>query len=261
MEELIERSDLNLAEFYREQSRRSGGTVLDEDGLVLYTSAHPLPVLVNGVLRLDARLPAETVLSRAHRFFRAHRRGFTVWIRTHADADLERAAAATGLRPMGDDPGMVLDHRLPDADPPEGVSLRRVDDEHGAADFAAVNSAAYATYGAPLDLAPTLFARPESLVGPHLAAFVAYADGAPAAAAMTMVSHGVAGIYWVGTVPESRGRGLAELVTRAAGNAGFDRGASVAALQASTMGEPLYRRMGYVAITRYRQLVRFEPPD
>jgi predicted acetyltransferase len=78
---------------------------------------------------------------------------------------------------------------------------------------------------------------------------------------MTIVTHGVAGAYWVGTAPEARGRGLAELCTRAAGNAGFDLGARVAALQASPMGEPVYRRMGYSEATRYPFCVRFEAPE
>jgi ribosomal protein S18 acetylase RimI-like enzyme len=76
---------------------------------------------------------------------------------------------------------------------------------------------------------------------------------------MVVVTHGVAGVYWVGTVPAARGRGLAELCTRAAGNAGFDRGARIAALQASVMGEPLYRRMGYVEVTRYPLMAQLRP--
>ena len=68
---------------------------------------------------------------------------------------------------------------------------------------------------------------------------------------MCLLSHGVAGIYWVGTLPEARGRGIAEACTRAATNAGFAAGASFAALQASVMGEPIYRRMGYREVTRY----------
>ena len=66
--------------------------------------------------------------------------------------------------------------------------------------------------------------------------------------------------YLVGTIGAARGRGLAELCTRAAGNAGFDLGGRIAALQASPMGEPIYRRMGYVEITRYPTLVQVEPP-
>lgn len=154
---------------------------------------------------------------------------------------------------------MVLAHRLREAEPPSGVSLRLVRSPSDVASFALVNGEAYATYGMPPDTTPALFARPEVLTAPHIAAFLALVDDVPAAAAMTIVTHGVAGIYWVGTVPAMRGRGLAELCTRAATNAGFDLGARVASLQASPMGEPIYRRMGYVEVTRYPQLVQLRP--
>jgi GNAT superfamily N-acetyltransferase len=256
---LLELSDLNYAEAMRELTRRAGGTVVDEDGLCCWAGPHPLPVLVNGAMRTGSDLDAASVLERAIRFFGARGRGFTIVVRTHADADLAAATSAAGLSVAFDTPGMVLDRRLPDATPPTGVELRRVATARDAAAFAEVNGRAYATYGMPPDVTPALFARAETVIGPHVVAFVAFADGAPAAAAMTIVTHGVAGIYWVGTVPEARGHGLAELCTRAAGNAGFDLGARIASLQASPMGEPVYRRMGYVEITRYPQVVRFAP--
>lgn len=258
--QLIELSDLNLAEAYRELTRRAGGTVLDEDGLFFYAGAHPLPVLVNGMMRTDQRLSAAEALARARRFFSSRGRGFTVQLRAHADADLHAAATTAGHTSFGEPPAMVLDHRLPDADPPRGVSLNVVRTADDVAAFAHVNGEAYATYGMPRDTTPALFARAEVLIGPHIVAVVARVDDVPAAAAMTIVTHRVAGIYWVGTVPAMRGRGLAELCTRAATNAGFDLGARIASLQASPMGEPVYRRMGYVEVTRYPQLVHLAPP-
>jgi GNAT superfamily N-acetyltransferase len=258
--ELIELSDLNYAEAMRELSRRAGGTVHDEDGILLFTGGHPLPVLCNGVLRTETRLGADEVLDRTRDFFARAGRGFTVLIRAHADGDLHAVASAARLVQMGDSPGMVLERRLPEAKPPAGVVLRRVETAADVAAFASVMGAAYATYGMPADVAPRLFPRTETLIAPHMVAFLALLDGAPAAGAMVIVTHGVAGIYWVGTTPAARGRGLAELCTRAAGNAGFDLGARIAALQASPMGEPVYRRMGYVEVTRYPYLVQFEPP-
>lgn len=82
----------------------------------------------------------------------------------------------------------------------------------------------------------------------------------PAGIAMTIVTHGVAGIYWVGCTEEARGRGLGWAVTAAAVNAGFDLGAEIASLQASPMGESLYRRMGFETIYDYR-LYLCHPPE
>ena len=259
-DELILLSDINMAESYRELSRRAGGTVLDEDGLVLWSGAHPLPVLCNGVMRLAPILGAAAVLERADRFFAARHRGYTLMIRAHADADLADAAAAAGLASFGDSPAMVIERRLPDVAPPKGVTLRLVTTARDVTAFADINGAAYATYGMPADVAPAILNRQEVLVAPHIRAYLAVVDGEPRAAAMVILTHGAGGIYWVGTTPEARGRGLAELVTRAATNAGFDLGARMVTLQASVMGEPIYRRMGYVEVSRYPQLVRMTPP-
>ncbi len=259
-DELIELSDLNYAEAMRDLSRRAGGVVLDEDGLVLFAGGHSLPVLANGVMRMRSRLAAADVLARSRRFFAAQGRGFTVLIRAHADADLAAAAQEAGLLMLGEMPAMVLDRRLPDAVPPPGVELRQVTTDEDVAAYGAVMGAAYATYGMPTDVLPAMLSTLDTLHAPHIVAFVAWREGTPVAGAMTVVTHGVAGVYWVGTTPEARGRGLAELCARAAGNAGFDLGGRIASLQASPMGEPVYRRMGYVEVTRYPYLVQLDPP-
>ncbi len=199
------------------------------------------------------------MLGRAEAFFGARGRGYTVLVRAHADRELAAAAARAGLVPFGEPPAMVLRKRLADARPPAGVVLRRVESEDDAAAFGRVMGEAYATYGMPLECGPALVGRLDVLRAPHIAT-VAETEAGVQAGAMVIVTHGVAGVYWVGTTPAARGRGLAELCTRAATNAGFDLGARIAALQASVMGEPIYRRMGYVTVSRYPHLVRTKPP-
>jgi hypothetical protein len=258
--DVLEACDLNYAGAMRELTRRGGGEVCEEDGLLLYAAKHPFPALQDGVLRTRGARPAGAVIARADEFFAARRRGYSVIIRAHADDDLRAAAVAAGMTQLGNAPGMVLDHRLPDAEPPPGVALRRVDTGADAIAFGRVMGSAYASLGLPEDVPPRIFADPRTLAAPHIVAFLAVLDGVPSAGAMTIVTDAVAGVYWVGTTPAARGRGLAELCTRAAGNAGFDLGARIAALQASTMGEPIYRRMGYHEVTRYPFFVRFEAP-
>jgi ribosomal protein S18 acetylase RimI-like enzyme len=259
-QELIELCDLNFAEANRELSRRAGGATHDEDGLLLYAGGHELPVLINGVFRTLSRLAPEDVLARANAFFAPRRRGYTVVLRAHADEDLAGAVEAAGLHKSGEAPAMVLERRLQDAPLPPGVTLQRVESDEDAAEFGRVMGEAYATYGMPTACGPAVVGRLAVLAAPHIVSFLALLGGAAVAGAMVIVTHGVAGVYWVGTVPSARGRGLAELCTRAATNAGFDLGARIAALQASVMGEPIYRRLGYVTVTRYPSFVRFTPP-
>jgi ribosomal protein S18 acetylase RimI-like enzyme len=100
---------------------------------------------------------------------------------------------------------------------------------------------------------------PAGLMADNAVAFLAYRGAEPVAIAMTIVNNGVAGIYWVGTTESARGRGLGRTLTAAAVNAGFDLGAELASLQASPMGEPIYRAMGFEKVFDYRLLMATPP--
>lgn len=270
--EILSLSDLSLWEFHRDFALRGGGTVLDERGLLCYSGAHPLPAYVNGVWRTGAVDTAD-VLGQADEFFGRRGRGYTIWIREHADRDLEDAIIEAGLPIYDDSPGMVLDQRIEDAPLPAGVVVRRVADASDASDFATVAGTAYASLGMREGTTPVLFSRLDTLVAPHIVALVAYdlsngSSGArtstagprPVAATLVHMNHGVALLNWVGTVPAARGKGLGAAMTRMASNAGFDAGCHIASLQATEMGEPVYRRLGYREITRYRGYIRLYEP-
>jgi predicted GNAT family acetyltransferase len=65
-------------------------------------------------------------------------------------------------------------------------------------------------------------------------------------------SHGIAGVYWVATLPDARKQGYAERITRFVCHHAFAAGARAVILQASRGGETIYRRIGFEEITRYR---------
>ena len=258
---LVTLADLNHLEAYRELTRRAGGAVVDEDGLTFWAGAHALPVLVNAVVRTDPHVPAADVLTRARAFFARRRRGFTVLLFGTRDGDLRPVCESAEMPLMGDSPGMVLERRIADAPVPAGVTLRVVETAADAAEFARVSGEAYATYGMPPDCAHVVLGRLDVMHAPHIVSVLAIVDGSAVAAAMVILTHGIGGIYWVGTTPAARGKGLAELCTRVVGNAAFGMGASLVVLQASQMGEPIYRRMGYREITRYPYYVQITPPE
>jgi hypothetical protein len=184
LDELLLLSDLNMVEFYRELTRRSPkGTILEEDGLLLYAGAHPSPLIVNGAIRTTSDLSATEVLDRAQKFFGSRGHGYCVVAAAHTDADLEAAARGGGYRMILDLTAMVLVHRLDDRPAPAGAVLRRATDAASVQDFAEVTAEAFNDR----EMVMATFAEPPILFAPHIAAFVAYLNGAPVSAAMTMV--------------------------------------------------------------------------
>lgn len=252
---------LNFIEFNRESSRWSeAGRLAEHDGVLLVATGSAFPVLCNGVFRIDDRVPATTVLDMADQWFAELGRGYTLSPRAlDVDADLVDAAVERGLHELHTSPEMVCRARLDDRDVPPGVELRWVETERDVDDFIEVNTEAYATLGMPTDVMPAVITPSRLCDVPHLHTVVAYVEDRPVAAAQTLLSHGIAGVYWVGTVESGRGRGVGEAVTRAVTNRAFDLGAAANTLQASPMGRPIYERMGYEMIYDYRTFVRFEP--
>jgi hypothetical protein len=252
--EIRELSDLNYREALREQSRRCGGVVIERNGLLLAAGAHPHPT-VNAAIRVDSSIPAADVLKRAREFFGDLGHGYAFATKhVDEDGDLRDAALDEGLIALLSPPAMVLDAPVPDRTLPAGVEVRVVSDEAGVGDFGVVSARAWKTYGLPPETPASIFERGESLLAPHIGGVVAYRDGEPVSCALVLLSHGIAGIYWVGTVEEARGAGIGEAVTRAVANLGFEHNARLVILQASPMGEPIYRRMGFREIFKYQLL-------
>jgi GNAT superfamily N-acetyltransferase len=250
---LERRVHLNFASFFQDSLWfADGGLVHNEDGLMLWAAATEFPVMANGIIRLDDSQPAAAVLDAADDFFAARTRGYTVFTTSRAaDAELDAACRAAYTAPLIDMPEMVCPQPV-DARPlADDVELRRVEDDAGVRAFAEMSAQAYATIGMPADEVPAWFDRPEGVLEPHLCTVLAYLDGAPVSGAMANLSHGIGGVYWVGTVPAARGKALADACTRYVTNWAFDEGAQAVSLQASSQGEPIYRAMGYEDLFRY----------
>lgn len=260
----IELGQKNLIAFNRAQARWStNGAVEEVEGCVLCAGGSWLPVVANCAFRTEPGVGGSDLIGHAESFFGRLARGFSVKVRdTGEDDDLRDACGAAGLEQFGSPvPQMLVLAPLPDANGIDGVMLDEVDDEAGVADFVAVNAEAYATYGMPAEVLPELFDKATALAeDPAAHVMVARRDGVPLATAMTFDSDGVASLQWVGTVPSARGSGLGALVTTLTTNSAFERGASSCTLQASPMGEPIYRALGYETVYRYAEYVRWPQP-
>jgi len=239
------------------------GAAFERDGVVAYAGGSWLPVGCNGAFRVDDSVAADTVLEVANGFFAGRGRGYSVKVRDSGqDEELRAACVAHGLVAFGDPvPEMICRAPLDVPTLAEGVTLRRVDDLDGVAAFIAVNAEAYGTYGMPSDVLVDMFDRPEAVLDEaDLAIVVAWRDGLALATALVFCSDGTASLQWVGTRPEAR-QLLGAAVTVWATNEAFARGAATCTLQASVMGQPLYRRLGYETLYHYSEYVRWTAPE
>jgi ribosomal protein S18 acetylase RimI-like enzyme len=252
-------ADANLIEAVREHARwQVPCTLSEEGGVLLMAGANAFPgAFRNCVLRLDPQVPPSLVLVRAQTFFKPYGRGYTLLTRASRDGDLIETLQATGMAPLADSPCMLIEAPVAESVLPAGIHIERMTELRHVQDAVRINAGAYEALRLPAAETHVFFGKPQALLSPQVTGVVAYRGAEPVSTALTLHSGEGAGVYWVGTAASAQRLGLAELCTRLATNAGFAAGAKTVTLQASPLGEPIYRRMGY---TVYDRQLRFRFP-
>ena len=202
----------------------------------------------NAVLttRLEAG-EADEVIDHTLARFRERGQPFAWWVMpSAAPADLSHRLAARGLFDGGNWPGYAaaIDGLL---DPPQvdGLEIRRV---RTAEDFDAYVGT-FAPILSPSPAFTDLFVRASRRIGfsddaPEVH-FLGLLHGEPVATVSLVTAGGAAGIYNVTTTEAARGRGIGATMTVAAARHGAERGLTLATLQASAIGRPVYERLGF----------------
>jgi GNAT superfamily N-acetyltransferase len=259
---VVDRVHLNLIDSSRQLFELDPDATIEAGpGWVFGAGSPSHPVISNAAFRNDDGLDAGEFVARAKSFFAKRGRGFSVWVRGDRleDRDLLAAAEAAGLQCVYEMPEMVLKAPVGTPPLPARAEVRKLTEVEQVDDYWEIAAASYASLGFPPEVFGS-YGNRAGLLAENAAAFLAYLDGEPVSIAMTIVSHGVAGVYWVGSLERARGKGLGQATTAAASNAGFELGAELASLQASPMGKPIYERMGYETLFDYR-LYMSPPPS
>ncbi|HYL40421.1 MAG TPA: GNAT family N-acetyltransferase, partial [Candidatus Binatus sp.] len=166
------------------------------------------------------------------------------------DDDVRGALSSLGLgRAARSEPGMVLHPLAPVPALPPGLRIETA--TRATMDrWYQASTVAWELDDAAADRLPDSV-PPHVADDPEVRLFAGYLDGAPVATSLAVRANDVVGVFAVATTVGSRGRGLGTALTWAAVEAGRGWGCRAAALQASEMGEPVYRRMGFETATRY----------
>ncbi len=245
-----------MQEMYREMARATpGGFVVERAGLVMVGAPHG--TVVTNMAIVAGPTDAGTIVRETERVYGQSALPFSVHTRAHVDRELDDELAAGGFQEIASTPGMVLPAGAgtPVA-PPAELALRAVENDDDREAYADVMAEAYAVYGTPEESTQAFFARMQSVRGPTTQAFLGWVGERAVAGAILYRSHGIGGIGWVGTRPSAFGRGYGAALTWRVVEEGVRRGVPWLNLQASPMGAPVYRRLGFETPTHYRMFIR-----
>lgn len=250
--ELLRLADLNLAEFWMESSKWIPyPEIVYQEDIVFINSAVDFPGC-NFAFNLSTEpYEAAAFLNAAKTYFSKAKKGFSLLLREHTDRKMIDYCRENKAFLVSESPGMVLDQPITADTVPAGAQFQWVDSSETLAGFKKVVSEAYLDLGFPREVSEKFFSDAKRVVAPHFLLGVVYLDKEPASTALALLSHGIGGIYWVGTAKNARGKGLAEYCTREVSNAAFSCGARKVILQASQFGRPIYLKMGYREFTKY----------
>jgi hypothetical protein len=262
--ELLELGDRNVAEFILHLARAGEGTrIVEDDGLLLVAGSHPNPGPYRNVaMRTGGGLTGEEVVARADEFFAEQSRGYCLWVRMHADRDVEQIMAERGFGLLEEE-GLPQLARVGAPDPVEpgaGIELRWATDEKSRRDFLMVNADAWGMGGAPYDLVRATLFEPSILDAPNVTAAIAYIDDKPAGTCMSIIyPRDVAGGYWGATAGWARKRGLHDLTSRAVFHAAAELGATISVSQTSPGAAKNLAGMGLQQISSFKRYLVPKP--
>ena len=148
-------------------------------------------------------------------------------------------------------PGMTLAMPASAKAPPSPLAIQQVRTPEQLVGF---REAAFRGFGYPV-AAARIFLDERLLGLPQVRLYSGLVGGAVVATSMLIATGAVAGIYWVATLEEQRGRGYGEALTWAAITGGREFGCGIASLQASNLGRPVYARMGFEHVIDYQNLL------
>jgi GNAT superfamily N-acetyltransferase len=237
----IERHRGALMSFVRLVGAGAGSSRVLEPGGVTASVVPAIPdrSIVNSVAYRDAQALEAAMDGLVAAYEDAGVQAWTVWV-PEDDRDAAALLEASGHRLDATPTAMMADLSRIALAEPEGL-----DWDVGASpgDVGRINDLAYGWTEGTFVRAMERFADVEAL-----RMYEARVDGEPVCTLGTHDNDDDCEVYFVATLPDHRGRGLARRLLQRALIDARDRGLAFSSLQATKMGYPIYERLGYEPI-------------
>lgn len=228
----------------------AGGEVCQEEGFLLASSRVPIRSF-NNVLLTRTPVNSRALHSQIKAYFERRGVPFRLRVREAIAASADEVLVECGLRRKGGIPSLVLAPVSGERGAIAPLEIRRVADRQTLRQHVEVVAAGF-------DWSPDMLSQVFSEALLHNGSwrgYVGYVEGRLVASSQLITTNGVAGIYYVATLDEFRRRGFGEAMTRHALHEGAAAGCTMASLQASPLGQPIYERMGFRQVSYYRTYV------
>jgi GNAT superfamily N-acetyltransferase len=238
----------NMHAYFKQLLKVPG--VLGQEGGGLFRWLTGIPVAwFNGLLaERPAREGDQSIIKQNIAYFQSQNKTeMSWWFSPYIPSGgWERLLSAQGFTYRDEDPGMRIDlAKLPDLRLPTGLRLARVTSESENRIWVEQN---FRGFGNPRNLVDEFY---NLMVGMGLdwplRNYLAYIGEQPVASSTLFLGAGTAGVYYVSTQDEYRGRGIGTALTIAPLMEARDMGYRVGVLQASKMGYPVYKKIGFEA--------------
>lgn len=242
--------EANRFEFFQYLDRSVGVEVHEGPSVTWFITGIPHPFM-NGVFRTQLTSgDVDEVIEQTLAHFKARRLPF-IWRIGSATrpTDMGRHLEAHGFdysEGIGMAAGLLALNESPPT--PSGLTIVPVDDKKTLAQWV---HAVLIGFGLPYNSEAACFDLFAGLgFDLPLRNYVGLLDGKPVAASQLLLRAGVAGIYWVTTVPGERQQGIGTALTLKPLREAREMDYRIGILHASEMGKGVYRRLGFEEYSR-----------
>ncbi|HSJ49952.1 MAG TPA: GNAT family N-acetyltransferase [Actinomycetota bacterium] len=236
-EDVFGRAAANCAGAYRTWAERLGKRTRVWDDVSVADLELPVALSANNATLLRSPADDRDLLARLADFFSGRPGGgYTIWSLWPIPELDARGVDGRAI------PCMIREPGGESRPPPADLEVVEVDDDESVRQ---AESLIVEVFGAGAGAGNVLTV---GCLDDRLRVWVGRVDGRPVSTSMAYVGDGFVGVYCVATAADARGRGYGEALTWAATRSRPDLPAT---LQASSMGRPVYERMGFRTVAEF----------